>query len=78
MYKKNLIILGLLVFTACSQNKPEVKTETIVKVPTPTAITVPIKVPIKEVTETRVLTETDTDFIPEHIRRSRIEVVEHY
>ena len=69
MYKNILMILGLLVFTACSQNKPEPK------IPKPPKV---VKTPIKAPIKNEVLTETSTEFIPEHIRRSHIEVVEHY
>ena len=68
MYKKILIILGLLVFSACSQTKPKPKEE--VKIPIKTAVKEPVKVEIK--------TEEVKDFIPEHLKNSKIEVVKHY
>lgn len=82
MYKNILLILGLLLFTACSQIQPEVKqvepkVEVVTKAPLKTLNRIPVK------TETQIKTEiqseaTITEFIPEHIKRSRIEVVEHY
>ena len=70
MYKNILIILGLLLFSACSQNQP--KTE--VKIPIKTAIKTAIREPVK----VEVQTEVATDFIPEHLKHSKIEVVKHY
>ena len=62
MYKNILMILGLLLLSACSQNKPnpEVKTE------------------VKEEVKMEVVTETAEEFIPEHLKHSKIEVVKHY
>jgi len=80
MYKKTLLILGLLVFSACSQNKPEPKPKVEVAVKTP--LKEPLKTPIQTAeriaVETEVLNTEPTEFIPEHIRRSKIEVVKHY
>ncbi len=63
MKKNILIILSLLFLTACSQKQPKVKVQ-------PIAVQVPSK---KE-----PIVEQPKEFIPEHIRRSRIEVVKHY
>ena len=72
MYKNILIVLGLLVLTACSQNKlePEVKekVKTVVHEP------VKLKVQTKELKEIVV----EEEFIPEHLKHSKIEVVKHY
>jgi PBP1b-binding outer membrane lipoprotein LpoB len=74
MYKNILLILGFLVFSACSQNKPEPKVEVVVKTPIQTAERIPESSNNTEV----VMAEPTTEFIPEHIKRSRIEVVKHY
>ena len=60
------LIVGLFVFVACSE-----KTEPTIK-PTVRANSTPksVKTPPKN--------EAVSEFIPEHIRRSHIEVVEHY
>ena len=84
MYKKNLLILGLLVFSACSQTKPEPKVEVAVKTPLKEPLKIPVQTAERIAVETEVLnTELTeftepTEFIPEHIRRSNIEVVKHY
>ncbi len=64
MKKNILILLGLLFVTACSQNKPEVEAQ-------PTIVKTPIKTEVSN-------NEVPTEFIPEHIKRSKIEVVKHY
>jgi len=58
MYKNILMILGLLLLSACSQNKPNPE--------------------VKEEVKTEVVTETAEEFIPEHLKHSKIEVVKHY
>jgi len=70
MYKNILLIVGLLLLSACSQNKPEPKVEVVVKTPVQTAERIPVK--------TEAVSAELTEFIPEHIRRSKIEVVKHY
>jgi PBP1b-binding outer membrane lipoprotein LpoB len=62
MYKNILLILGLLLLSSCSQNKPEPKVEAVVKTPV----------------KTEAVIAEPTEFIPEHIKRSSIEVVKHY
>jgi hypothetical protein len=74
MYKNILLILGFLVLTACSQNKPEPKVEAVVQTPVQT----PVETAERRPVQTEVLSVEPTEFIPEHIRRSRIEVVRHY
>jgi len=78
MYKKILLILGLLVFTACSQNKPEPKVEVAVKTPLKIPLKTPVQTAERIAVQTEVLNTEPTEFIPEHIKRSRIEVVKHY
>jgi len=81
MYKNillilGLLILGLLLFTACSQVQPEVKeVEPKVEVVTKAPLKTLNRIPVKTETQSEA---TITEFIPEHIKRSRIEVVEHY
>jgi PBP1b-binding outer membrane lipoprotein LpoB len=70
MYKNTLLILGLLLLSSCSQNKPEPKIEAVVKTPIKTAERIPVK--------TEAVIAEPTEFIPEHIKRSSIEVVKHY
>ena len=67
MYKIILITLGLLFFTACSQNTPEPEVKTKV-----------IKAVSKEPTKVKVQTKVVEEFIPEHLKHSKIEVVKHY
>ena len=74
MYKNTLIILGLLFFTACSQTTPEVKAE----LKTPIKIAVKEPVAVREPIKVEVQTEVVKDFIPEHLKHSKIEVVKHY
>lgn len=66
MYRNILIILGLLSFTACSQNQPEPKAQ------------IKVKQVVKEPVKVKAQAEVLKEFIPEHIKRSRIEVVKHY
>ena len=71
MYKNSLMILVLLSFTACNQSKPAPTPKAEAKIPKEQ-----IKQPVKEAVSNIV--PTPTEFIPEHIKRSRIEVVKHY
>lgn len=65
MHKSTFMILGFLFLTACSQNKP----------------TPALK---KEALQEEIVKNTDIkdevlrEFIPEHIKKSKIEVVKHY
>jgi len=84
MYKNILLILGFLLFTACSQIQPEVKevkpkVEVVIKPPLKPLNLIPVKTERERETETETESEAIiTEFIPEHIKRSHIEVVEHY
>jgi len=66
MYKNILIVLGLLLLSSCSQTKPtpEVKEE--------------IKKEATTEVHNNIEPEVVEEFIPEHLKHSRIEVVKHY
>ena len=66
MHKNMLIILGLLLLSACSQTKPtpEVKEE--------------VKKEIKAKDQNDTKAEVMEEFVPEHLKHSKIEVVKHY
>ena len=92
MYKNILLILGFLLFTACSQIQPEVKevkpkVEVVIKPPLKPLNLIPVKTERETESERESERESETEreseaiiteFIPEHIKRSHIEVVEHY
>lgn len=72
MYRNILITLGFLLFSACTQTKPTqpTKPKEEVKIPIKTVVKEPIKVEVKA--------EVLKDFIPEHLKNAKIEVVKHY
>ena len=84
MYKNILIILGVLALAACSQNKPEPEVKKKIESEVKTEVTPKVKKEIKAVVKkdvkelVKVEVEDPIEFIPEHIRRSSIEVVKHY
>jgi PBP1b-binding outer membrane lipoprotein LpoB len=67
--KKNIFItlalLVVLVFLSCSEKEP-----------------IPPKAPVKEKVEIRITdvkkSSVPADFVPEHLKHSKIEVVKHY
>ena len=69
MKKYIFITLVLFSFSSCSQKTPTAKVS--VKESSDKNIT-------KEIVVNEPQNIVSTDFIPEHIRRSRIEVVKHY
>lgn len=84
MYKKILMILGFLIFLACSQTVPDKKVEEITQ-KVPENNDTKVKVPdentttlVKEIVKNETVIEAEEEFIPEHIKRSHIEVVKHY
>ena len=69
--KKNILLLTLvLLFVGCSQKTVE-KKEPVVKVKKE------VKKEVKKVEEVKKEESLSADFVPEHIRLSHIEVVEH-
>jgi len=86
MYKKILMIIGLLWMVACTQNKPEpevkiapkVEEKVELKTKVEEVVKKEVKVEVKEAVEPQIMTEEVEEFIPEHLRHSKIEVVKHY
>ncbi len=92
MKKNSLMILMLLLITACSQKEPEVTPQVKKDVKkdmnnttTPQVTHTRMEIKHESVATTQshqVPTEVppvvQEEFVPEHIRRSHIEVVEHY
>lgn len=92
MKKNSLLILGFLLLSACSQNEPNptVQSNNIksdvqvdVKKEVKENLNEEVKKSVKEEVKKSVVVQTlpmeaENEFIPEHIKRSHIEVVEHH
>ncbi len=83
MKKNSLLILGFLLLSACSQNEPKPTVQVAVKKEVKENLNQEVKTSVKEEVKKSVVVQTlpmeaENEFIPEHIKRSHIEVVEHY